>query len=515
MKSSFPLLTVIIPAMIICLAGCSNPTGPNGKNGNTGYSQIKEVIFKDQTATVKFNNLSNSNIYLVKVNKSASIVPAANTGKADDFSPDLNDDTMQNASMETLAPMDHPAAIEFNASPPPVIEEPYRRLAVRFIPPVTGDKRNFWVETYFNSSIFEQKQATLSATGLYGNIWVMDDNKIKLTPMQAQTLSDKFDLIYKAETNLLGFEYGGGPNGDGGRDGDPKIQILIHDIVDSTGTVMAAGYFWSKDYYPQSQYSNSNAAEIFYLDTSQVNSFPTYIYGTLIHEFQHMINFNMKYLKYGKSSATWYDEMLAMMSQDVISSIIDIGPTNIYHQTHVRIPTFLLNYNQIGITEWDSLNSISYAKGYAFGAYLLRNYGGPVLLKRILSNDTTNTDSITLALKEFSGGLSFELALARYGEALIYSSPKMPKGVMTFDKTVSSTISGIKYTAYGFNIWSDFSQKGPFVFDLNPLNLRPHSLTVHSAGDWKNKTGSYSITLEKPNDPNITLFLMAKQDANP
>jgi hypothetical protein len=82
----------------------------------------------------------------------------------------------------------------------------------------------------------------------------------------------------------------------------------------------------------------------------------------------------------------------------------------------------------------DYSQSISYATKYAFGAYLLRNYGG---------------------------------------------------------------------TDFGFDIWNDWSGWTlggvPIrlnVFDLTQRSIRPHSVTVHSADAWKNRSGSYSITLQ-------------------
>jgi hypothetical protein len=173
------------------------------------------------------------------------------------------------------------------------------------------------------------------------------------------------------------------------------------------------------------------------------------------------------------------------------------------------MPAALGSYYLEGVTEWDSVNS--YAKVFSFGAYLLRNYGGAELLQRILANNTTDIASITSALNQFSSGLTFEQALKRYGEAMIFSGSSMPEGVMTFDKTVEKTIYGRTYTAYGFDIWNDFeTTKGPAVLNLNQSEMRPHSISVHSTNEWKNLTGNFSITLNKPSAPNVVFYLMVK-----
>ena len=474
---------------------------------------VKKLAFTEQTATVNFDNLISNDIYLVKVNKSNSLVNAPNTGIVNTVYPDL-------------PPMDHEAAMRFNADPPPIDQGVPRRSRDVFNPPVVGDKRYFWVETYYDSGVWIERQATLRATGQYGNIWIMNENFTTrprgngklITSAQAQTIAGKFDLIYPVETNLLGFEYGGGPDGDGGMDSDPKIQILFYDIVDNTGTVKAGGFFWSKDHYSKEVNDTwsikSNQAEMFYVNASTVNTATDYVYSILVHEFQHMINFNEKSVKKGISSSTWFNEMLSMMTEDVVLPLIGIAANSQYHPTQQRMPVFIETYNQTGVTEWNTLELSSYAKGYAFGAYLLRNYGGPELLQKILANNLNNIESITSVLDEFSTGMDFEQALTLYSEAMIFSGLYMPDGIRSFDKTVTGTVNNVTYTAYGFDIWNmerySSSIKGPLVFDLTPINMRPYSLSVHSANNWKNKTGNFSITLEKPADANIVMFLMVK-----
>jgi hypothetical protein len=493
---------VLLPFLV---SGCYSERNSDGESGGSGRA-VTKVDFTGQTATIDLNSLNANDVYLVKVNKSAYVANANDTGRLlsaavfDDSQALQAQDTFE--SQSSFLPMDHIGAMEFNANPPPITEEMRqnrdRRSFAPFAPPSLNDKRNFWVEKVFNGGAFVQKEATLLATGTYSNIWVIDDS---ITTPQAQALAAKFNVIYPIETKLLGYEFGGDDN-SGGRDGDPKVQILVYDIGGG-----AAGFFWGKDFYDN--YTESNKAEIFYLDASQIKQFPDYMYSTLAHEFQHMIHFNEKFVKRGKNSASWYNEALSMMAEDVIDPFIGITPTSNSHPIRQRISTFLSSYDQVGVTEWDNLGSTSYAKGYAFGAYLMRNFGGAQLLKDILDNNETNEKSITAALDKFEAGLTFEKALARYGEALVFSGTKKPSGVLSFDNTVSKTIDGTTYTATGFDIWSaPFS--GAKVFDLTPREMRPHSVRLHSQEAWKNKSGSLSITLEKPANDDVELYIMVR-----
>jgi len=483
----------------------------------TYEESVKKFTFTEDIATVEFEDLNGHDLYLVKINTSGARVSAANTGSALSINPSLQDNDMLSGVhfavdsiniFNTLPPIGHPAAERFNANPPPVSEKVQPHLRSALVSPAIGDRKQFWVELYYDSDTMVQRQATLMAASEHSLIWIMDGNTRSITAAQAKALSVKFDLIYPAVTNLLGYEYGGGPYGNGGRDGDAKIQILIYDILYASGNVAAAGYFWGKDYYPREQISYSNEAEIFYINTSTVINSPDYAYSALAHEFQHMIHFNKKFVEQGKNSATWYNEMLSMMTQDLIDELIGITPVNRFHITQQRMPTFLLNYNQVGVTEWQG-DSVSYAKGYAFGAYLLRNYGGATLLQKILANNLANIESITMALDEISPGLTFEQAISRYGEAMIYSGLSMPEGVLTFDKTVAATINGFTYTANRFDIWNDFSS-GLAVFGLGQMDMRPYSVTIHSVLGWKSRTGTVSIILNRPLDPNVALYVMVR-----
>jgi len=263
---------VFVFILVLGLISCHNDNEPEGP------------LFE----TVNFSNLNGNDIYLVKVNKSDLVVNATDTGGARVLSSGFLDNRNRWPDREEEFPlMDYPPALEFNANPLPIVEEPSRRLRAAFIPPVIGDTRNFWVEPFYGRRMWVEKQATLRATGLYGNIWVMDENYSptsvgkrynQITTEQAKALADKFDLIYPAETNLLGFEYSGGPGGDGGKDGDPKIQILVYDIVDIPGNDVWGGFFWSKDFYQQTQIDSSNwnlktnLAEIFYVNTRTINN---------------------------------------------------------------------------------------------------------------------------------------------------------------------------------------------------------------------------------------------------
>jgi hypothetical protein len=417
---------------------------------------------------------------------------------------------------------------EYSASPPS-----YTAYSV-------GETKSFWTQDDSGTK-FTKIATTLRATGTYSNVWVANanydnssqpNNDNKITTAQAQALAQKFDIIYQKETPVFGFEYGGGlspgDSGYGGVDGDPKIQILVYDIFgdfESSQRGGVLGYFWAGDEFDIP--GSSNNAEIFYIDAHFTDLAPQAIYSTLAHEFQHMINFNVKALPAGKPTATWYNEMLSMLAEDLIDPFIEIDIKNTGHPIQSRIPTFLSNYYR-DPTVWLDGNGVyaSYANAYALGAYLVRNFGGVEFVKAVMSNNEIDTASLDAALASSVNPLynkvnNFNTAISRYGEALLFNqnSENRPAGVLSFNNTVSETLPSGEYTFTGFDLFSlkngykinGIELQGPLVWNAaGNYDLEPHTVRLLSNNGWQNVTGSRSITLQQPANPNIEFHIIVR-----
>jgi hypothetical protein len=390
---------------------------------------------------------------------------------------------------------------------------------------VVNDTKSFWVNDNFGGGAsWQEMPATLRAQGQYCNVWVADVDydstetisNDKISSVQAAALQAKFDIVYPLETSLLGYEFGGDPSSSyyGGRDGDPRVQILVY----KNALTGLGGYFWSKDYFSQEYLDReaptalkTNYAEIFYLNSyllDQIN--PSFMYSTLAHEFQHMINFNVKQVRQGlKSVETWYDEMLSMLTEDVLDPFIGITAIDNGHPIQQRMPAFLATYNNYALDYWDAGTAVVYPKNYAFGAYLVRNYGGPLLLQKMLANNSQGVNSISAALGEITPGMDFQHALDRYGEALVYSGSG--SGVISFNHEVTQTVNGKTYTFAGFNIWNMIrnqqQEKGPVSY-ASSAGVRGYSVHLQRIAVGVN--GNRSVTLNRPVNSNIDLYVMTR-----
>jgi hypothetical protein len=222
---------------------------------------------------------------------------------------------------------------------------------------------------------------------------------------------------------------------------------------------------------------------------------------------------------------TWYNEMLSLLAEDLIDPLIGIGPENPDHPVQTRT-LYFLGRHRMGLYTLPETGAYSYDTLYPFGAYLVRNFGGVDLLMEMARNDFTGHESISAALNKLNSGMDFGQALSRYGEALLYSGSHKPAEAATFDKTVSGAVGGTTYTFHGFDIWKignyyagtpgiPADYKGTVIFnqqgmDYTKYNIYPHSLALQSQNDWQRVYGDLTIELQKPNNPNIELYVMVR-----
>ncbi|MDR2446543.1 MAG: hypothetical protein LBD58_04540 [Treponema sp.] len=541
-----------------------DPASPPDKEISIGGdTPVSKIDFSDVSGSVSvsIDNLANKSVYLVKYATASATAGQTGSAVANEYSARPSEASPERSAASGVftagdgsasVRYDHLAAQIFNRNPPPEsgaaasrasAEEARAAYKVYTEDGLTGQ---FWVEDGSSGSSWIQKSAVLRAESEHAAVWVADENFTqsasasddnKITQEQAATLASRFDVIYKKETPIFGYEYGGGPGGDGGRDGDLKIQMLVYDIdgdYKRNQTSGVFGYFWAKDFYTQAGAGKlkTNFAEIFYLDAHFADKYPDGAVSTLAHEFQHMINFNEKSVKSGfkRFSETWFDEMLAMLAEDLIDPLVGVAESEFpYNQ---RIPLFLNGYSDCAPTTWleGEKALYSYANSYAFGAYLTRNFGGARLVKEIMTNSKVNEESVVDAVNaaaERGGGWDFSEILSRYGEALVFSGNEKPSGVFSFDNTVTGIIDGTEYTCAGFDIWrmdnpyagkklssqygAVYPSKGPLIIDTGyVIGMPENTFIVQSNAAWRNKTSDLTIRLNKPASSAVAFFIMIK-----
>lgn len=383
-----------------------------------------------------------------------------------------------------------------------------------------GEPRSLFVDTEYTMTLsnFEQKPATLRAAGTYCYVWVLDDyyaekaEEDRVNSAIAEKYAQAFDTMYPMIRNVFGEESDKlyvenylmdmssySPTGT-------KVNIVIYDIGADynnaeeyqTGVV---GYFYSKDYGLNSGtiYPKSNSGKYFYVDSGYINESFEKTVSTLAHEFQHMIGFNQKNLLHGKSSETWYSEMLSMLCEDLMQEHLGIEDGN---SPKGRTQTFNALYFYSGISEYNkSYAFVSYATAYSFGSFLARNFGGAALVQKISTNSSVNEDSILDAVNSLNKtSYTYDYLFEKYLLALAGNSS------FTHNKDAACTLSytggsyledsPYSYPMKAYDIYSDdwafdisvYSSalsgtcNGPYVFTKSQkLDLRPdNGISIHS-----------------------------------
>ena len=92
-------------------------------------------------------------------------------------------------------------------------------------------------------------------------------------------------------------------------DNNGKIIILFLDLNPYSGSSSSIlnGYFNPADLID----GQGNNADMLYMDLSGLNNNPDYMAGTILHELQHLINYNVNVLKNAKEMDVWLNEALS------------------------------------------------------------------------------------------------------------------------------------------------------------------------------------------------------------
>ena len=356
-----------------------------------------------------------------------------------------------------------------------------------------NDTKSFYVDD--SSGNFNLKTAILKATSTNCNIWILSDNfdgssasdsDNKLTLSQLEILTEKFEVIYEPETAIFGSTYKDlSADISGYVPRSEKINILVFDIEDDFSPFQTSGtlgYFWGKDMFydsvvkAQTSY-RSNECEIFYIDSYFLDKYPNFVYSTLAHEFQHMLNFVHKTMENGKSSSTWFNEMLSMICEDLLSSA-EYLDTDDQYSPKSRLPYFNCGYALLGLNQWDSTYyAYAYANAYAFGAWLTRNYGGAELVHEMALNDKIDLDCIVAAVETVTGStVTVQELLKEFTRSLCY--PELTYNEFNYATNNYSTNSLKPFCAKSTSSITNSSTGNIFEFTLDSIQLSDYYYTL-------------------------------------
>ncbi len=498
------LLILLCFSTLFLFTGCELLTILFDDSGSSGFKTIN--IETDPTST----------IYLVKLNNSSEIIKAQQTGFArmadvseqndtdtDSFIRSLNRNLNKGLEAEILSDSNRSAGSER------AVTTGYTNLSFS-----KGSTKKFYSYTRTEKkadgsevNISEQINAVCKYAGTYCYVFAdtslpnLTSTGIYLSDTDYKVLGEKFDSCYEREISVNGdpfykkynYTYFGPCN--------DKIIILVSDLFgdasneQTSGTV---GYFYqgdvfNKTYLLNNYGLNSNECEMFYIDALFLTKRPDTVYSTLVHEFNHMINYVIKTVNYMTTNPyaksfqlcdEWFTEMLSMTTEDMFQSYLKIKDED---SPKGRLPYFNMYYNY-GFKLWDNSsipNEIMYANTYAFGAFLVRNFGGISLLEEMAKNEYVNETAITKALQKCNPNfiykdeatnknkrIDFEYALRKFSLCLFNTdAPTAEQAAKTGDDQY-----------YSFNKSTDKNRSDSLIFTAIEI--------MNIVCDYKNDDGT-------------------------
>lgn len=163
---------------------------------------------------------------------------------------------------------------------------------------VSANRNDFYVMR-INGSQYAEKIKIFKVEET-ANLIIYAESGYSINYNYVSYVAKKFEDNYSKMINIYGNHTDVDKNG--------KIIILFQKInANINGNSIVMGYFLPNDLI----YGDFNNAEILYMDINLLNKNPLLIAGTVLHEFQHLINFNVNYIKKGKDMSLWLNESLS------------------------------------------------------------------------------------------------------------------------------------------------------------------------------------------------------------
>ena len=350
-----------------------------------------------------------------------------------------------------------------------------------------GDKKMFYVwdsDELGQEDSFRKADMKLRMEGEHCLIWCEDG--LDVSDELLTKLQESFDQVYPLETALFGTcsDYTVKDTEQYITEANDKIYINIVSLKNPT----VGGCFNTVDMYKASYIEKINKEYDLHYETNEARMFcinysaePSFVndmdgcISVLIHEFQHMLRFICDNIVKGIDTDEWYNEMMSLLAEDIFSGYLGL---KIDSTAITRLEFFKL-FTNWGVSCWNIsdffLWQASYSVSYAFGSYLLRNYGGADFLAALTDFNTAGTGKevinnafIKLGLKNKEGEpLSFDDVAADFHQICIYTSKEdADKRHLSLNREVTFDVEGTTITAPAINLLED---KGVMPFPYSDV----------------------------------------------
>jgi len=261
-----------------------------------------------------------------------------------------------------------------------------------------GDRRDFVFDEFgpVSRQVISGRVVAINslATAFVHEAWY-DPDPSALPVEQIQAMIDQF----AADLDLIVGVFGKPSDVDG----DGRICFLFTPLVDAVGL---AGFQDPGSVVPVEAGGNGNLTDLLFLSPTQSAS--SYR-SLLVHEFQHLINYNQHVLtRFGEPEHSWLNEGLSHLSEDLVGGFVDGGNAQL-------VQAYLADPGAVGL-EGDAVMDLrKRGAAYLFVRSLVDHLGEGVLL-RLVQSGLADRDNV-----EQASGEPFAQLLAAWATQLYAS----------------------------------------------------------------------------------------------
>ncbi len=282
------------------------------------------------------------------------------------------------------------------------------------------------------NDIVSKDKFTLKKIGNKCRIWVLNNNPQVIdtedstkgfTATDYDNIASAIDNQYVNVTKIFGSNVFDGESWGITATTDTKLEVLVYDLYcDATPSTTGGtyGFFWGKDFYQNKVSSNkiSNECQLINIDSYFLKKSQNQTISTLIHEFQHLLNFCNK-----DDYSTWFTEMLSLCAEDIFLNQLEVeeddGPMGRISNGFYGKP--YQGFGDWGVGEDNQATYYSYCNAYAYGAFLMRNFGDIQIIEKIAKSNKGDKEAINEALKDNYPQENFDTVLTKLGMSFIYT----------------------------------------------------------------------------------------------
>lgn len=550
------ILAAALTGFVITLSGCSLFGSLNKKSSLSKATSDNYTLIDAETMKVS-SSCAGKTAFLVKVNYGSNTVSPKASGYAYSSERSACEENTDISETKELfygdeehsfeshcgferanIYMDKPVACsEREATAYVPYEEPDYKL---------GDTDYFYIDLNDdNTTPYSYKEGTLKAIGTHCFVWYFSSSKsfIKESEIDFDTVAEKFDQIYSTETSIFGStQMYANYNNTIKTTSDHHVNILVFDIygdaVESNTNSGTYGFFRSHDFFLNSKQNinnkDSNERLVINVDSWILQSTPGIIYSTLAHEFQHLLNYVSKGLNNNQDITTWFTEMQSLLCEEIFQHILNIkdedSPKDRLYYFNATHHLGFGDYTWTYAKQKGYNGGFDYSNTYAFGTYLMHNYGGIDLIHQIAVNSYIDEDAITNALKTLGYDDDFTSVLCKFGQ-IIANYDGTSSNFLTLNKSLSANskysyigLDAIDLTQYDLSTYTTYKNlvqsgiisnnsgkynKVPYIYQKSEnISLLPYGISVHYLGKIGEDGSTFSFTL--PSDDKVAMFLMIK-----